>query len=109
MTTPCKRRLLRDFRKLRSDPPHGISAAPNENNIKLWNAVIFGYVLQQKRLTKTCRPENSPFEGGTFKLQLEFTDEYPNKPPKVKFLTKMFHPNSKLQNFGFFLIMTSLQ
>ena len=28
-----------------------------------------------------------------FKLTIEFTEEYPNKPPKVKFVFKMFHPN----------------
>ena len=26
-------------------------------------------------------------------LTLEFSEDYPNKPPKVKFTTKMFHPN----------------
>lgn len=35
---------------------------------------------------------------GTFTLLLEFSDEYPNKPPHVRFLTKMFHPNSVLRN-----------
>ena len=32
---------------------------------------------------------------GTFKLKLEFTEEYPNKAPVVKFLSKIFHPNSE--------------
>ena len=32
-------------------------------------------------------------QDGTFKLTLEFSEEYPNKPPVVKFLSKMFHPN----------------
>lgn len=45
-----------------------------------WEAVIFG-------------PQDTPFEDGTFKLSLEFTEEYPNKPPTVKFVSKMFHPN----------------
>ena len=38
-------------------------------------------------------PEDTPWEGGTFKLTLQFTEEYPNKAPTVKFATKMFHPN----------------
>ena len=39
------------------------------------------------------RPDDSPWEGGTFKLSIEFTEEYPNKAPNVKFITKMYHPN----------------
>ncbi|ROJ62420.1 Ubiquitin-conjugating enzyme E2 B [Anabarilius grahami] len=46
----------------------------------LWNAVIFG-------------PVGTPFEDGTFKLVIEFSEEYPNKPPTVRFISKMFHPN----------------
>ncbi|KAG0196863.1 Ubiquitin-conjugating enzyme E2 2, partial [Mortierella sp. GBA30] len=35
----------------------------------------------------------TPFEDGTFKLLLQFDETYPNKPPTVKFVSKMFHPN----------------
>mmetsp|Transcript_740 Transcript_740/g.1660 ORF Transcript_740/g.1660 Transcript_740/m.1660 type:complete len:211 (-) Transcript_740:245-877(-) len=80
MTTPAKRRLMRDFRRLQQDPPQGVTGAPEESDILKWNAVIFG-------------PDDTPWEGGTFKLTLEFTEDYPNKPPKVVFVTKMFHPN----------------
>mmetsp|Transcript_17923 Transcript_17923/g.26840 ORF Transcript_17923/g.26840 Transcript_17923/m.26840 type:complete len:206 (-) Transcript_17923:100-717(-) len=80
MTTPSQRRLMRDFKRLQGDPPQGVTAAPEEQNILKWNAVIFG-------------PDDTPWEGGTFKLTLEFTEDYPNKPPKVVFITKMFHPN----------------
>ncbi len=62
------------------DPPAGVSGAPTDNNILLWHAVIFG-------------PHDTPFEDGTFKLTIEFTEEYPNKPPTVRFQSKMFHPN----------------
>lgn len=41
----------------------------------------------------TSRPHDTPFEDGTFKLTIEFTEEYPNKPPTVRFVSKMFHPN----------------
>ncbi|QQP48562.1 Ubiquitin conjugating enzyme, partial [Caligus rogercresseyi] len=80
MSTSSRRRLMRDFKRLQEDPPAGVSGAPGENNIMVWNAVIFG-------------PHDTPFEDGTFKLTMEFSEEYPNKPPLVKFLSKMFHPN----------------
>lgn len=80
MSTPARRRLMRDFKRLQEDPPTGVSGAPSENNIMLWNAVIFG-------------PVGTPFEDGTFKLLIEFSEEYPNKPPTVRFVSRMFHPN----------------
>lgn len=40
-------------------------------------AVIFG-------------PDDTPWEGGTFKLLLEFSEDYPNKPPSVRFITRMY-------------------
>uniref|UniRef100_A0A2K6MU84 UBC core domain-containing protein n=1 Tax=Rhinopithecus bieti TaxID=61621 RepID=A0A2K6MU84_RHIBE len=49
MSTPARRRLMRDFKRLQEDPPAGVSGAPSENNIMVWNAVIFG-------------PEGTPFE-----------------------------------------------
>ena len=42
-----------------------------------------------------CRPKDTPFEDGTFKLTKEFTEEYPNKPPTVRFISRMFHPNGQ--------------
>ena len=40
-------------------------------------------------------PDDTEWEGGTFELTMKFSEEYPNKAPKVKFVTKMFHPNGK--------------
>ena len=44
------------------------------------NAVIIG-------------PADTPFEDGTFRLVMQFEEAYPNKPPGVKFVSTMFHPN----------------
>lgn len=44
------------------------------------NAVIIG-------------PADTPFEDGTFRLVMHFEEQYPNKPPSVKFISEMFHPN----------------
>jgi ubiquitin-conjugating enzyme E2 D/E len=38
-------------------------------------------------------PVDSLFEGGLYLLDVQFSDEYPFKPPKIKFLTRIFHPN----------------
>lgn len=33
------------------------------------------------------------YPGGIYSMRLTFCDRYPEKPPKVRFTTKMFHPN----------------
>jgi ubiquitin-conjugating enzyme E2 A len=38
-------------------------------------------------------PDDSPWEGGIFQLKLQFPDQYPDKPPRVRFVSEMFHPN----------------
>ncbi len=44
-------RLMRDFKRLRNDPPQGVNGSPNPDNIMHWNAVIFG-------------PDDTPWDGG---------------------------------------------
>jgi ubiquitin-protein ligase len=80
MSTSARRRLLHDLKKMQSEESVGLLAVPNENNIMQWEAIIFG-------------PEESVWESGCFKLILIFTEEYPSKPPSVKFITNLFHPN----------------
>jgi len=38
-------------------------------------------------------PPDTPFEGGNYKLDIIIPDTYPFNPPKVNFLTKIWHPN----------------
>ena len=38
-------------------------------------------------------PENSPYENGIFELDLSITDRYPFEPPKLRFITPIYHPN----------------
>jgi len=39
-------------------------------------------------------PADTPFEDGTFKLVMQFDENYPNKPPHVKFISRMVCPHS---------------
>jgi ubiquitin-protein ligase len=79
--TTAQRRLMRDLRDLTQNPVAGINAAPiSADNIFQWNAILDG-------------PEDSLFEDASFVLTLKFPQDYPNHPPDVKFVTKVFHPN----------------
>ncbi len=74
-------RLSRELAKLQSesDKLDGI-IIENPSDLMCWNAKISG-------------PPNTPFEKGVFDIVLKFDSDYPVKPPSVKFITPMFHPN----------------
>ena len=79
----AKKRLLTDFKRInqsQDNEDEGVLATPHEDDIMIWDCIIFG-------------PENSVWENGVFKLEMKFTEEYPNKPPHVLMKTKVFHPN----------------
>jgi ubiquitin-conjugating enzyme E2 N len=58
----------------------GVNATPYEDNVRYFNVAIAG-------------PIDSPYQGGLFRLELFLPAEYPMGPPKVRFLTKLYHPN----------------
>jgi ubiquitin-conjugating enzyme E2 D/E len=74
------RRLQREFAEIQTSPIENCTAGPVGDNFFRWDAMIFG-------------PSDSPFEGGIFRLTIDFPSEYPFKPPIVTFKTKIYHPN----------------
>ena len=65
------------------DCEEGYYAGPvDESDMYHWTASFEG-------------PENSPYEGGTFVVKIQFPRDFPFKPPKVEFKTKVYHPNVK--------------
>ena len=76
-------RLLKEYREIKSakvvDKEIELELT-DETDIFQWTARIQG-------------PKDSPYEGGTFELSLKCPDSYPLAPPKVLFVTPVFHPN----------------
>lgn len=42
-------------------------------------------------------PEGTPYENGTFEVDIVIPDQYPFEPPRMKFITKIWHPNISSQ------------
>lgn len=84
---------------MQTDPPAGVSASPVADNVMTW-LVAFLNLRAVLHLTPLflrnaviIGPADTPFEDGTFRLVMHFEEQYPNKPPGVKFVSQMFHPN----------------
>jgi ubiquitin-conjugating enzyme (huntingtin interacting protein 2) len=42
-------------------------------------------------------PPGTPYEGGTYDVDIQIPNEYPFKPPVMRFMTKLWHPNVSSQ------------
>jgi len=74
------RRIQKELGDIAKEPIVNCDAAPIGDNMFNWKAKIKG-------------PPGTPYEEGVFALDIQFPSDYPFKPPKVHFTTKIYHCN----------------
>ncbi|XP_030848052.1 ubiquitin-conjugating enzyme E2 G1 isoform X2 [Strongylocentrotus purpuratus] len=73
--------LAKQLADLKKQPMTGFSAGLiDDDDIYKWTVMVIG-------------PPETFYEGGYFKAHLIFPKDYPNKPPKMKFVSEIWHPN----------------
>eukprot|EP00831_Metopus_contortus_P032720 TRINITY_DN2637_c0_g1_i1.p1 TRINITY_DN2637_c0_g1~~TRINITY_DN2637_c0_g1_i1.p1 ORF type:complete len:155 (+),score=9.04 TRINITY_DN2637_c0_g1_i1:129-593(+) len=85
----CAKDFLQELDTMQVESSPDFSAKPlEEEDLFHWEAQIIGPVS----LPLNVQPD-SPYSGGIFRLDILFPSDYPFKPPKVVFKTKIYHPD----------------
>lgn len=81
---PDLKRIEREIRLCKNDHDTTVTVEPLDDNLCHLHGTFQG-------------PKDTCYEGGTFIVDIVIPDEYPFKPPKMKFLTTIYHPNISSQ------------
>lgn len=78
------RRVTKELTDIKNDPVSQIKVEPVGDSLS-------------KLVGQFGGPPGTPYEGGTFDVDILIPNEYPFKPPVMKFVTKLWHPNVSSQ------------
>jgi ubiquitin-conjugating enzyme E2 D/E len=74
------RRVQKEVNDLSTAPPVNFSVTQDAHDIFHWTGTIIG-------------PQDTPYESGSFSVDIRLPSNYPIHPPSVIFNTKIYHPN----------------
>jgi ubiquitin-conjugating enzyme E2 D/E len=74
--------LTKQLKEMENDPPPLCEARPVDSSKDMFNWI--GSIRG---------PEGSPFQAGIFYLTIHFPTDFPFKPPRIRFTTRVYHPN----------------
>jgi len=74
------KRIMKELTNIITNPHPNFKIFPLADDVTFWKILLIG-------------PFGTPYELGTFILYLQFTENYPNEPPKIRFLTPIYHCN----------------
>lgn len=73
------KRILREYTEFVNDPVDGWQVFMGASDIKGWKAIVSSLPY--------------PYDGGAWEVTIDFPSDYPFKPPKVRFATRIYHCN----------------
>ena len=81
-----------------AETPAGMKINFDEQNMTKWEVLMDGpdgsvYAVCAPLTIDLLGEKLNSHQGGHFKLEITFPNEYPFKPPVVSFRTKIYHPN----------------
>lgn len=83
------RRLQKEIQDILKDTPSGISLTTPSGSTDFADLTKFhGHFIG---------PPDTPYEGGKYDVDIQITAEYPFKPPVMRFITRIWHPNVSSQ------------
>lgn len=88
-------RIQKELREIERDKASGVTVAiaddepPNPNS----SAPQKGGSNMQRLKGTFPGPRDTPYDGGVFRVDIELDDQYPFVPPRMRFATRVWHPN----------------
>jgi ubiquitin-conjugating enzyme (huntingtin interacting protein 2) len=78
-------RIQKELKEIERDKASGVQVIIKDGNLQKLVGIVPG-------------PKDTPYENGMFKVEIELASQYPFVPPKMRFTTKVWHPNVSSQS-----------